>query len=289
MTAKRTRALLTVDLEDYRRQATRDDLGGDPPANPSEVESQLGVLLDVFAQLRARATFFSVGRLANELAPSKWMEITAHHELGCHGYEHERVVEQGRSRFRTDLLRAKQSLEDRAGVRVTSYRAPYFSSDGCDPWFGEVLAECGFEFDSSRRIGVPPRDFSGTLELVGSAGAVREVPMPSVGFGLKRLTVIGGTYFRLLPLRVCRALLNRARIDGFVPMIYLHPYDIDATAPSLDFPEGPRFWRARAGDGLRRIGRNGAISKLRELSEEYDFIPLSELRQDAGLSSRIPS
>jgi peptidoglycan/xylan/chitin deacetylase (PgdA/CDA1 family) len=277
MTPQRHKALLTVDLEDYRRQATRDDLGGDPAPNPTEVESQLDILLTAFEELSARATFFTVGRLTRELGASAWKRIVGHHELGCHGDEHERVWEQGERRFREDLRRAKDSLEQCAGVPVRSYRAPYFSSDGCDPWFGEVLGELGFRVDSSRRLGVPPKGFSGTLDLPGSGGRVKEVPLPSVGFGLKRLTVIGGTYFRLLPLEVCRLLLKRARAEGFIPMVYLHPYDVDATAAPLDYPAGVRHWAGRAGDSLRRFGRATAVAKLRALANEYAFEPLSTL------------
>jgi peptidoglycan/xylan/chitin deacetylase (PgdA/CDA1 family) len=275
--APKVPALLTVDLEDYRRQTLRDDIGGSPGANPGEVERQLDILLETFASIGATATFFSVGRLTRELPTSTWARIVEKHELGCHGDEHERVWEQGRERFRDDLRRAKSSLEQVSGVQVTAFRAPYFSSDGCDPWFGEELAQAGFRFDSSRRVGRLPPGSSGTFDLEGSNGVVREVPMPSVGFGLKRLTVIGGTYFRLLPLQACKALLRRAHADGFVPMVYLHPYDIDPSAPAIDYPRGTRYWKARAGDNLRRTGRDTAIRKLRALAADYAFRPLSSL------------
>jgi peptidoglycan/xylan/chitin deacetylase (PgdA/CDA1 family) len=261
----RTTAILTVDLEDYRRQELRDHLGEPQPAYPAEVERQVEMLLELFASCDATATFFSVGRLVDELEPGVWRRITASHRLGCHGHEHLRVSEQGREQFKADVTRAKRTLEDAAGVSVVSYRAPYFSADGCDPWFGEVLAETGFRLDSSRRYAAP----AAARELEGSHGSVRELPLCSLGVGQKRLTVIGGTYFRLLPLRVIRGLLARAQVLGFVPVVYLHPYDIDPSARPLAYPK--HLVKERGGDWMRRRGRSTAGDKLRALCDSYVF------------------
>jgi peptidoglycan/xylan/chitin deacetylase (PgdA/CDA1 family) len=278
----RIQAILTVDLEDYRRQQLRDHVGDAQPPNPTEVERQLDILLEHFDAIGARATFFTVGRLARELRSSVWARIVGSHELGCHGDEHERVSSQGPQRFGEDVRRAKASLESASGRSVRSYRAPYFSSDGCDPWFGETLARTGFAFDSSRRIGRPSPAFRGTLPLPGSSGAVSEVPMPSLGYGSKRLTVVGGTYFRLLPLHAIEGLLERARANGFVPMVYLHPYDVDPSAAPLDYP-GSGYWPGKAGDWLRRVGRAGALAKLTALARTYEFEPIERVvGLDAG-------
>ncbi|MEN9581596.1 MAG: hypothetical protein RJA70_4605 [Pseudomonadota bacterium] len=269
----RTSAILTVDLEDYRRQELRDHLRQPQPANPSEVERQVELLLELFDSCGATATFFSVGRLVGELAPSVWRSVTERHRLGCHGYEHQRVAHQGPDAFRADVTAAKRALEDASGAPVVSYRAPYFSADGCDPWFGETLAEAGFLLDSSLRMASMPSN--NALYLEGSGGRVRELPLCSLGFGPKRLTVIGGTYFRLLPLPLIRGLLSRAEMLRFVPVIYLHPYDVDPTAPALDYPPG--FVKQRGGDWMRRLGRASAGDKLRALSEHYAFRPAETL------------
>ncbi len=274
---EKPRALLSVDLEDYRRQQLRDHLGTLPPAHPDEVRRQLEMLLKLFEACQARATFFTVGRLASELPTSVWTAITATHRLGCHGDEHARVDRQGPARFLEDTQRAKAALEQAARHPVIAYRAPYFSSDGCDPWFGETLAACGFRLDSSRRLGVVPAGFQGTLPLPGAAGRVVEVPLPSLGFGPKRLTVIGGTYFRLLPLATIQGLLARAAQQGFLPLIYLHPYDIDPSAAPLEYPRALRHVVHQAGDTMRRMGRRTAGDKLRALARRYTFHPLESV------------
>jgi len=268
-------AIMTIDLEDYRRQELRDHLGLPQPANPREVERQLDIVLELLDICDARATFLAVGRLAAELSRSVWPRIAARHRIGCHGHEHERVARQGPGRFREDLRAAKAELQDAAGVPVVSFRAPYMSSDGCDPWFGEALASVGFRLDSSRRLRRPPPGFHGTLPVPGTGGEVTEVPFPCIGFGEKRLTIIGGTYFRLLPLPVITHLLARCERRGFVPLVYLHPYDVDPDAPPLAYPRG--YWRQRAGDRMRRTGRTSAASKLRALARRYAFQPMESL------------
>ena len=268
-----TKAYLTVDYEDYRRQELRDHYRPDAPANPDEVTRQTDILLETFAAIQASATFFAVGRLTSELPPTVWSAITDSHELGCHGHEHLRVARQGPKAFRADLRKAKQALEDRAGVSVQAFRAPYFSADGCEPWFGEVLADEGFTIDSSMRLSALPEQ-SGPHIVPGSGGAVVEVPLPSIGIGSKRLTVIGGTYFRLLPVRAIRLLLQRATQRGFTPMVYLHPYDLDPDAAALSYPRSG-YTAKRLGDKLRRTGRASAISKLKLLAHEYEFSSIS--------------
>ncbi|MBI2070915.1 MAG: DUF3473 domain-containing protein [Elusimicrobia bacterium] len=271
------KAFLTVDFEDYRRQQLHDHLGNYPPPNPEEIERQLLMLLELFDTCGASATFFSVGRLAAELRSSVWSLITAKHRVGCHGHEHMRIWQLGPQRFRLDITRAKRALEDVTGRPVVSFRAPHFSSDGCDPWFGEMLSACGFKVDSSRRIRLMPDGQRGTVAVTGAGGTLVEVPLPSIGFGPKRLTVIGGTYFRLLPLFIIRRLLARAETLGFIPMVYLHPYDIDPAAAPLAYPMGVGYALHRAGDKMRRMGRSSAGEKLLKLAEDYDFCPVESV------------
>lgn len=258
-----------MDLEDYRRQELRDHLGRPQAPNPAEVERQVELLLALFESCAATATFFSVGRLTEELDRSIWGRITARHRLGSHGHEHARVAQQGPSAFAADVSAAKKALEDVAGVEVLSFRAPYFSADECDPWFGEALANSGFRLDSSRRLSALPAGARGFTSLPGAGGAVRELPLCSLGFGQKRLTVIGGTYFRLLPLPAIRNLLARSEAMGFIPVVYLHPYDVDPDALPLEYPPG--YLKQRGGDWIRRRGRNSTGDKLRALCDSYAF------------------
>lgn len=273
---ERRRAVLTVDLEDYRADRMQAYTGQRHPGSPAEVERGVDRLLEIFDEMGARATFFTVARLVSELPPGVWQRITRRHRLGCHGLEHLPVRTLGPRRFERDLRAAREALQDASGQEVVAYRAPLFSSDACDPWFGEALARLGFRLDSSRRIVRPPPGFQGVLPLTGSGGAVTEVPLACHGVGSKRLTVMGGTYFRLLPLAAGRALMALAERKGFLPMIYLHPYDMDPELAPLDARATPHPWRTAWGDRMRTAGRAAAAAKLRALGAEYEFMPLEQ-------------
>ncbi len=278
---QRRPALLTIDLEDYRRQELRDHRCGNEPAHPLEVERQLEVLLQILDSINTRATFLVVGRLAKELAPSIWCEMVNRHLIGCHGHEHLSVRKLGPRRFARDLQNAKSVLEDSAGRAIVTYRAPYFDADTCDPWFGEILARMGFTIDSSRRLRPQQGNFTGSYSLPGSAGRVQEVPLASIGSGRKRLTVIGGTYFRLLPLPLIVSLMEWANSRQFNTLVYIHPYDFDSQALPLDFGSVGHLW-PRLGDHVRRIGRSTTGQKLRALAQIYDFQPIESLFHPEG-------
>ena len=283
----RRTVFLTIDLEDYRRQELRDHRCGSEPAHPYEVERQLEELLEILDSINTRATFLVVGRLAKELAPGVWGEMANRHSIGCHGHEHLSVRTLGPKGFARDLQDAKAALEDSAGRAIVTYRAPYFDADDCDPWFGEILARAGFVFDSSRRLRRQPSGFFGAFPLAGSGGAVWEVPLATIGPGRKRLAVIGGTYFRLLPLSLIVSLMEWSRARDFRPMVYLHPYDIDSRSLPLDYGRVGHWW-PRLGDQLRRSGRSTTAQKLRALARIYDFRPIeSMLGPDNNLATGL--
>jgi hypothetical protein len=279
MKPTRRPAFLTIDVEDYRSICLRDCGVPSPVMHPAELEREVDVLLELFDDIAAVATFFCVGRLATDLAPSVWERIAGRHPIGAHSFDHQRVRQQGPRRFALDVRRTREALEDVSGQPVLSYRAPYFSNTGCDPWFGEELARAGILIDSSQRLLRAPRGFRGTMPLEGSGGEVTEIPLASVGFGGTRVSIIGGTYFRLLPLTMIRRLMELAEAQGFVPMVYLHPYDLDPEAAWLDPAGVPRAWALRRGDVLRRAGRSTAAAKLRALAEIYKFGALESILQ----------
>ncbi|MCL4216579.1 MAG: DUF3473 domain-containing protein [Candidatus Hydrogenedentes bacterium] len=275
-------AIMSVDFEDYRRQELRDFGDDAAPDFPEEIERQLDILLPLFEESNIRATFFSVGRLGQALSRNAWDSIIkAGHRIGCHGHEHHRVYDLGPEGFKSDLAKAKATLEDASGAPVVSFRAPYFSCDHCEPWFGSGLAETGFQVSSSHRYSALPNGLTGTLPLPGSDGRVIEAPLCSVGMGIKRLTVIGGTYFRLLPLSVIKHLMARSRAKRFIPIVYLHNYDVDPDAAPLEYP-GRTGMKRRLADRMRYTGRRGAIAKLKHLARLYQFQPVESLLDSEG-------
>src|SRR5262249_27775522 len=118
-------------------------------------------VLSILRESGVRATMFVLGKLADAF-PAVIKSIRAEgHEVACHGYGHVEIFKQSREEFAQDLRRAKDVLEQILGEPVKGYRAPDFSVVRGTLWALEVIAEAGFEYDSSifpvrrPRYGIP--------------------------------------------------------------------------------------------------------------------------------------
>jgi polysaccharide deacetylase family protein (PEP-CTERM system associated) len=233
------RNAMSVDVEDYFQvQAfapviARSAWDGFAP----RVDANVGRILDRFAAAGVRATFFTLGWVA-ERHPKVVRRIVADgHELASHGYGHALVHTLDAEEFRADVRRARQILEDIGGVAVTGYRAPTFSLGARTPWAFEVLEEEGYRYSSST---YPIRH-----DLYGDPDAPRfpyrpagtalvELPLTTVPLGGRNFPLAGGGYFRLLPYRLFRAGLMRLNQRERRPGIfYFHPWEIDPGQPRI--------------------------------------------------------
>src|SRR5262249_5019201 len=117
---------LTVDVEDYYQVESFADIVSrqDWARWESRIERNTHKLLEVFARHNARGTFFILGWIA-ERHPRLAREIlSAGHEIACHSYDHQFILNQRREDFRADVRRAKTLIEDITGVAVEGYWAP---------------------------------------------------------------------------------------------------------------------------------------------------------------------
>jgi polysaccharide deacetylase family protein (PEP-CTERM system associated) len=204
---------------------------------PSRVEGQVDRLLDLFDETESRATFFALGWVA-ERRPALLRRIRDRgHEIASHGYGHELVYEIGPERFREDVRRSRAVIEDAIGERVLGYRAPSFSITKRSLWALQILAEEGFEYDSSifptrhPRYGIP--GFARQPVQLGLEGGRRivEFPLSALPLGVLSLPIAGGGYLRLLPSLISR--LGWSRLDRLSSpsVLYLHPWEIDPDQP----------------------------------------------------------
>ncbi len=268
---------LTVDVEDYYHvSAFEQSVDRDCwDQYASRVVGNTQRLLELFARHKVHATFFVLGWVA-EREPSLVREIhAAGHEIGSHGYWHRLIYRQSPDEFRTDLRRARAALEDAAGAPVVAYRAPSFSITRQSQWALEILAEEGFQIDSSifpihhDRYGIPganPR----IHQIHTPAGSLWEFPPSVVRFPGMTLPIGGGGYLRLYPFWVtCRGLqrINHRQQTPF--LVYLHPWEID--------PDQPRMAVASRLSRFRHYVNLGRTeSKLDALLSRFQFGPLGE-------------
>jgi len=229
---------LTVDVEDYFQvSAFAPHIGHHQwDAMECRVERNVDRLLALFDTRGARATFFTLGWIA-ERYPSMVREIVGRgHELASHGTSHRRASEQSRAEFRSDIEGARKKLEDTGGVGVRGYRAPSFSIGHGNLWAFDCLAEAGYAYSSSiypvrhDHYGMPdaPR-FAHRLE-----NGLLEIPITTTRVMSRNWPAGGGGCFRRLPCRASRWAIERVnRVDRQPAIFYFHPWEIDPQQPRV--------------------------------------------------------
>lgn len=277
----RARAILSVQLEDeVRLEGQR--AGMVAPGDPALLERRLDRALETLRTLGAHATFFAEGRLVAELSRSWWPTVVAEHELGCQGLSRTIVSRLGPEHFADDARRGREALEDAAAAPVLTYRAPEFSADGCDPWFGEGLAAAGYRTDASRRVAaLPEHAVAGCYALEGAGDVVIEVPLPMLPANLpiagQRVMFLGSAAFRMLPLPTLRVAFELAEQQGFIPQVVLQLGDLDPQGPQA-YSADTSTWRSRIDQLWRSTGRGGVMAKLQQLTWRWKFDTVASVR-----------
>jgi len=228
---------MTIDVEDYFQVSA---FAPHIPRNqwdslPCRVERNVMRILEMLDTHQAKATFFTLGWVA-ERYPNLVREIvTRGHELASHGYGHLRASDQSETEFRTDVTHAKKILEDIAGVAVNGYRAPSFSIGARNLWAFDVLNDAGYRYSSS--VYPIKHDHYGMPDAPRFAFQPRnhgllELPATTLKMLGRNLPASGGGYFRLLPYSVSAWMMRRVnRRDGNACIFYFHPWEIDPEQP----------------------------------------------------------
>jgi polysaccharide deacetylase family protein (PEP-CTERM system associated) len=231
---------LTIDVEDYFHvTAFTGDVDRERWASlESRVERNTGRLVELFARHDVRATFFVLGWVAERYPAIVRDLYAAGHEIACHGLTHEVIYKQTPAVFRQETIRAKALLEDLTGTAVRGYRAATYSIVRETMWALDVLADLGFEYDSSifpvrhDLYGVP--DAPRAPYRVAS-GRMLEIPLTTLQIAGQRLPCSGGGYFRLLPYALFKWALRRVNQHDRMPAVfYCHPWEIDPQQPRIE-------------------------------------------------------
>lgn len=229
---------LTIDVEDYFQVSAlaphiaRADWEG----IPCRIERNIDTVLELLAESGAKATFFTLGWIAERYRGLVRRIAAEGHELASHGYNHHRATEQSRAEFARDIDRAKTLLEDIASTEVKGYRAPSFSVGPATPWAFECIADAGYRYSSSvypirhDHYGAPHaprfpyRPHRSVLEIPVTTARVLNTNWPAGG----------GGYFRLFPYALSRSLIRRVNeVDRRPAVFYFHPWELDPGQPRV--------------------------------------------------------
>lgn len=226
----------TVDVEDYyhvsafERHIPREHWH----AQPTRVERSTGTLLELLAEHGVKATFFTLGLVAQRHPSLIRRIVDEGHELASHGWDHTRVTTMSPTQFRDDVDRTRKVLEDLGGSAVIGYRAPTFSFTRTNTWVYPILAETGHRYSSS--VAPVRHDLYGIPDAPRGAwrdpSGITEIPISTVRVGGHNLPCGGGGFFRLYPYSVSRWCLRRVNGRDAMPGIfYMHPWELDPAQP----------------------------------------------------------
>jgi len=260
---------LSVDVEEWFQVGAFERVidRADWDSIASRVEANTGAVLDLFAESGVRATFFTLGWVAQRHPRLIRRIAEAGHEVASHGWDHRRVFTMDAPTFRADLARARAALEDAGGQAVTGYRAPSFSIDARNPWAFTELAAAGYAYSSS--VAPVVHDHYGWRAAPRYAfrplpdAALIELPVTVAKLAGRHLAT-GGGFFRMLPAALTDFAMRQVNGEGHAGIFYFHPWEVD--------PGQPRVSRAPLRSRVRHYARLGAMAgKLRGLIARHDW------------------
>ncbi len=234
----------------------------------SRVRFNTDHVLELFGQRGIKATFFVLGWVAERSPRVVQAIIKEGHEVASHGFGHELITSQTTKQFRQDIRKTKAVLEDLTGQPVMGYRAPSFSITSETVWALSILAEEGYQYDSSmfpnQHAPNGARYFNSTVHRLETPGGdLWEVPLSTASVAGIRVPVAGGGYLRQFPYWFYSSLLRHAVRQGQPLVMYLHPWELD--------PEQPRM----AGSWVSRLRHYRNLTqtetRLVKILDQYRF------------------
>jgi polysaccharide deacetylase family protein (PEP-CTERM system associated) len=281
---RKPRILITVEVEDYFHVGRFDQLI--PRERWYRFEGRVAAstrrALDLVESCGARATFFVLGWVAEQV-PELVREIAARgHELASLGYDRRTVKNEGARELRADATRAREALERASGLRVLGYRMPHYIGPR-DLWVLDMLAEEGFAYDSSikplfRRFAREPWRRLAHLHQAG-ARSIWEFPLSAAQpLGLS-IPIAGAGYLRHFPEALMQRAIGRWLRRHDAPFVmYFRAWELDPGQPQI---QGPLHERLRHYRNIEKMA-----SRLEGYLRRY---PACGIAAHLGLDPRAPA
>lgn len=242
----------------------------------AEIERNVSLLLELLAAERIRSTWFFLGRIGRDLPGLIRQVAAAGHEIGCHGFYHQRLFNRQPKGLRKDLADARAILEAAGGTEVLGFRAPDFSITQASLWALDMIREAGFVYDSS----IYPIGMHKVYGIPGAEPRIHRLPNGLVEFPLATVTLAGwrmpfggGGWFRFYPISLTRALVRLTNRRGDPCMLYVHPYEV---GPELS--RFPMSW-IRC---IRHYYNCNRPDRLRAVVREFRFEPAIDILRQRG-------
>lgn len=265
--------IMSVDLEDFFCDLPFDTWS----QYESRVMKSTNKILELFEKYEIKATFFTLGYIAEKF-PDLVKDIDGRgHEIASHGYAHLDIRKITKEEFENDLKKSIQILEKIIEKKVLGFRAPYFSIDKKSFWAMEVLSKY-FKYDSSifpvktpmygirnapRNIYKPNLTNPSAIDLKSK---LIEIPMathriPIIG----NIPIAGGFYLRFLPYFYIKYGLTKINENNNSFIFYIHPKDLDPEMPKINGYAWHYYHNL-----------SGATMKFKKILEDFEFCTIKE-------------
>ncbi len=266
-----------VDLEEWFHVCGVDTEYSDPErwdGAPSHVVRDTETLMRLLDETGARATFLTVGWVAERHPDLIRSLADAGHEIGCHGYYHRLVFDLTPEELEEEIARSVALLRELSGQPVRVFRAPGFSITRESFWAYPILARHGLDVDTSI---VPARRDHGGVDrftrdpflLRTEDGDVRCFPVSVMTVAGRTLPFSGGGYLRLFPRKLIERGYRQNHRQGRPGMCYIHPREINPDQPRLDLPRLKSF--------KYYVNLDKTAAKLRWCLRRFRFTTVSEV------------
>ena len=228
---------MSVDVEEYFQVSAFENHinRSDWDRLPGRAEASVDQILALFSDHSTKATFFTLGWIAERYPQMVRRIVDEGHELASHGWSHTRVSDQKADEFRNDVIRTRATLEDISGQQIKGYRAASYSIGAKNLWALDILEETGHIYSSS--IFPIKHDHYGMPEAPRFAfhpngGNLLEVPVTTVEMMGRKIPCGGGGWFRFFPYAFSRwAIKHVNETEGQSAIFYFHPWEIDFEQP----------------------------------------------------------
>ena len=268
--------IISVDVEEwFHPEALQERFPRDTwDRQPQRVRGNMEKLLGLFEEKGIKATFFTLGWVAQKDPQIIKDIVSGGHELASHGSYHRMVTKMTPEEFREDLKTSLDILQDISGEKVLGFRAPTFSVVKETFWSLEIMAELGLRYDSSvypiwhDRYGVPDAPRKRYVAFEKNGLKLDEFPMSTMQWFGKNMPFGGGGYLRIFPNAITRMGIRKMNRENLPAIMYMHPWEFDAEQPRLNLGR-LQSWRH-----YYNIDKN--LEKLAQLLDAFEWGPFRD-------------
>jgi polysaccharide deacetylase family protein (PEP-CTERM system associated) len=257
--------IATVQLQDYYQHKVFESLVSKRHWSrfESRLRSNVNDTLELLRRYDVDATFFALGWIG-EKYPDLIRTIAGEgHEIASAGFWGVDRAEVSQTEFREDMKRGKEVLEDASGREICGFRSIRRSLTERDLWHLDLIAEEGFQYDSS--LMPAPFCWNGVKNVTGPfvretrRASITELPHATTRILGFRVPIGGGNFLRQFPERFTYRVFDRWVRDDKKPFVlYFHPWELDPNQPEVS-----------AFGTLMKMRQYRNLGKMRDLLPRY--------------------